>query len=96
MVGALIDEICNQRAAERVGEHVQVLVEANDEGEVIGRAAHQGPEVDGTTSLVGLEQAEVGALVEALVIDTEGIDLIAEVPGTPMAGLSKADLRGGK
>jgi len=96
MVGALIDEICNQRAAERVGEHVQVLVETNDEGEVIGRAAHQGPEVDGTTSVLGLEQAEVGALVEALVIDTEGIDLIAEVPGTPMAGLSKADLRGGK
>ena len=48
---ALVEELNAQRAEERIGEEVVVLVEAVDEDGTVGRAAHQGPEVDGTTLL---------------------------------------------
>ena len=77
----LVAELTDQRAEERVGEQVVVLVEEIDEdGVPVGRAAHQGPDVDGTTALVGERAASlaVGDLVEAVVTGTEGVDLIAE------------------
>ncbi|MDX3000337.1 radical SAM protein [Kribbella solani] len=44
-----------------------------------GRAAHQGPEVDGTTTVTGLpEGVRVGDLVSAKVVASDGVDLIAE------------------
>jgi ribosomal protein S12 methylthiotransferase len=44
-----------------------------------GRAAHQGPEVDGSTAVTGLPQGvRVGDLVAAKVVGTDGVDLIAE------------------
>lgn len=76
-VQALVEELNAQRAEERVGELVEVLVESVDEGEVAGRAAHQGPEVDGTTYLVD-SAAAVGAIVRAEVLSTDGVDLIAK------------------
>jgi ribosomal protein S12 methylthiotransferase len=51
-VTALADELCNQRAEDRIGTTVDVLVDAVADGAVEGRAAHQAPEVDGSTSLV--------------------------------------------
>lgn len=81
---ALVEELTNQRAAERIGEEVVVLIEEYDPetGEVIGRAAHQGPDVDGVTLLSGWsEPPSIGELVAATVVDTEGIDLVAEVHG---------------
>ena len=72
----LTDELCNQRAEDRVGERVSVLVERADEEGVEGRAAHQGPEVDGTTRIT--HRASVGDFVDALVVVTDGVDLIAE------------------
>ena len=42
-----------------------------------GRAAHQGPEVDGSTRLLGDPSWAVGALVPALVVETDGVDLVA-------------------
>lgn len=81
-VADLATELCDQRAEERVGELVEVLVESltDDDGEpeVIGRARHQGPEVDGSTQLVGIEPA-IGDLVKATVVDSLGVDLVAEV-----------------
>ena len=53
------------------------------DGEVEGRAAHQAPEVDGSTTLVdggeGVDLAAVrpGDLVRCRVTGTEGVDLIA-------------------
>ncbi|WP_426246631.1 30S ribosomal protein S12 methylthiotransferase RimO [Nocardioides sp. LHG3406-4] len=77
-VTALVEELNSQRAEDRIGEVVDVLVEDVSDGEVVGRAAHQGPEVDGTTSLVDLPGAvSVGDLVAAEVIGTDGVDLIA-------------------
>jgi tRNA A37 methylthiotransferase MiaB len=44
-----------------------------------GRAAHQGPEVDGSTTVTGLpDGVRVGDLVSAKVVASDGVDLIAE------------------
>jgi hypothetical protein len=53
---------------------VVVLVEGAD-GE--GRAAHQAPYVDGTTLVNG--DVQVGDIVRAVVVDTEGVDLVADL-----------------
>ncbi len=68
---SLVEELTSQRAEERIGTTVSVLVEHPD-GE--GRAAHQAPEVDGTTLVPG---GQVGEIVEAVVVDSEGVDLVA-------------------
>ena len=79
-ISALADELCSQRAEERLGSLVDVLVDTVDGGEVEGRAAHQAPEVDGSTTLVGGDLASLrpGDLVRARVTATEGVDLVAE------------------
>jgi ribosomal protein S12 methylthiotransferase len=74
-VADLVEELTAQRAEERVDEEVVVLVEENTGSDTVGRAAHQGPEVDGTTSLV--RRARVGDLVRARVVESEGVDLVA-------------------
>lgn len=81
---ALADELCAQRAEERLGSTVEVLVDSVADGVVEGRAAHQAPEVDGSTTLVapaggGFDLAALrpGDLVRATVTGTEGVDLVA-------------------
>ncbi len=77
---ALTDELTAQRAEERIGETVVVLVESlgEDDELVEGRAECQGPEVDGSTILTGeVEGLRVGDMIEATVIGTEGVDLVA-------------------
>jgi ribosomal protein S12 methylthiotransferase len=74
----LAEELVSQRAASRIGEPVRILVEEL-EPDVTGRAAHQGPEVDGSVRLLGTAKHQVGALVDAVVVDSEGADLVAEV-----------------
>ncbi len=82
----LVEELIAQRAEERIGELVEVLVEEVDEyeltGRVSGRAVFQGPDVDGVTAVVlpaGAPVPEVGDLLRAVVVDSEGIDLVAEL-----------------
>ncbi len=79
----LADDLVAQRAAERVGERVRVLVEEVSGGQIEGRAAHQGPEVDGAVRLAGdpaeLAKVKVGDLVDAVVVQSEGVDLVAEL-----------------
>ena len=58
---------------------LEVLVDRED-GE--GRAAHQAPEVDGTTQLTGRGHG-VGSLVRAVVTGSEGVDLVAEPVRVP-------------
>ncbi|NHN56115.1 30S ribosomal protein S12 methylthiotransferase RimO [Calidifontibacter sp. DB0510] len=82
---ALVEELTNQRALERVGERVEVLVESVDPADedgfaVRGRAAQQGPDVDGETLFDWPDDEPlpaVGDLVEATVVDTLGIDWVA-------------------
>ncbi|WP_372729873.1 MiaB/RimO family radical SAM methylthiotransferase, partial [Nocardioides sp.] len=81
-VTALVEELNAQRVEERIGELVEVLVETVEDGTAEGRGAHQGPEVDGTTSVEGLPAgAAIGSLVMAEVIATDGVDLIARATG---------------
>jgi ribosomal protein S12 methylthiotransferase RimO len=84
-VSRLVEELNAQRAEERVGERVDVLVESVDAGTgaADGRAAHQGPEVDGTTTLTDLPAGtRVGDLVAATVTGADGVDLVARAEGT--------------
>jgi tRNA A37 methylthiotransferase MiaB len=75
-VTALVDELVAQRAEDRIGEQVQVIVESVSADAADGRAAHQGPDVDGTTTLIGIA-AQRGDLVTARVSDSFGADLFA-------------------
>lgn len=50
-IAALAEELCAQRAEERIGSTVDVLVDSVADGVIEGRAAHQAPEVDGSTTL---------------------------------------------
>jgi MiaB/RimO family radical SAM methylthiotransferase len=70
----LADEMVSGRAQARIGETVRVLIEDAELQE--GRAAHQGPEVDGTTTFIGTE-FKAGDYVDAVVIDSMGADLVA-------------------
>jgi ribosomal protein S12 methylthiotransferase len=72
----LVEHLTSERAEDRIGEDVVVLVESVTEGAAEGRADHQGPEVDGTTRLDSGEHA-VGDLVTAVVVASEGADLVA-------------------
>ena len=76
----LAEELSAQRAAERVGSVVEVLVDSVAGGVVEGRAAHQAPEVDGSTTLTGPAAGRLrpGDLVAATVTGTDGVDLLAE------------------
>jgi ribosomal protein S12 methylthiotransferase len=79
-VSALADELVVQRAEERIGTRIEVLVEEVGD-EVTGRAAHQGPDVDGAVRLIGAGDAARGRFVPAFVVETDGVDLVAEVTG---------------
>lgn len=69
-------DLMDERAEARVGEHVDVLVEEIDG---VGRAAFQGPE-DASTTLRSREGGyRVGTVIGARVVATEGADLMAEV-----------------
>jgi tRNA A37 methylthiotransferase MiaB len=77
-VSELVEELTAQRAEDRIGTEVDVLVERldSDEADAGGRAAHQAPEVDGECVLLESEGLAVGDLVRCVVEDTEGVDLL--------------------
>ncbi|MFE1774167.1 30S ribosomal protein S12 methylthiotransferase RimO [Streptomyces sp. NPDC059008] len=79
-VSRLAEELTAQRAEERIGETVRVLVDRiDDEDGLVGRAAHQAPETDGSTLLSTGQELLPGRMVEAKVVGSEGVDLVAEV-----------------
>jgi ribosomal protein S12 methylthiotransferase len=85
-LSSLVEELSAQRAEERIGEVVHVLVEGVDDDDpdtVVGRAAHQGPEVDGITLLPDVV-AKPGEWVRAVVTETVGVDLIAAAADRPL------------
>ena len=78
-ITALAEELTTQRAEERHGEQVDVLIESvAADGSAEGRAAHQAPEVDGTTTVYGAG-LRVGDIVPAQVTGSEGVDLVADL-----------------
>ncbi|MBA3528199.1 MAG: 30S ribosomal protein S12 methylthiotransferase RimO [Propionibacteriaceae bacterium] len=80
-VADLADELVSQRAEDRIDETVEVLVEETG-AETVGRAAHQGPEVDGSTRLTAStlsgHDLAVSDIVRAVVTASVGVDLVAE------------------
>lgn len=74
---SLAEELIDQRAASRVGEQTQVLIEGLEDGQYFGRSRHQGPDVDGTTHLP-MGKYKVGQLVNISVTSNLGADLIGE------------------
>jgi ribosomal protein S12 methylthiotransferase len=76
---ALAEEVMAQRAADREGELVEVLIEEPlGDGQYEGRAAHQAPEVDGVTTVISTRELAPGDLVPARVTGSDGVDLVAE------------------
>ncbi|QJY47317.1 30S ribosomal protein S12 methylthiotransferase RimO [Pseudonocardia broussonetiae] len=90
-LSSLVEELMSQRAEERIGTEVEVLVEvAEDEDfECTGRAAHQAPDVDGECVFERGSGLAVGDLVKAVVVGTEGADLVVsareQVPRSTLA-----------
>ncbi|MFC8917339.1 30S ribosomal protein S12 methylthiotransferase RimO [Streptomyces sp. NPDC047821] len=78
----LAEELTAQRAEERLGETLEVLVESVDgtpDGDgAVGRAAHQAPETDGQVVFTTTEGLVPGRMVTAKAVGTEGVDLVAE------------------
>jgi len=74
----IAEEVMAQRAADRIGEAVEVLVEeVLGGGRFEGRAAHQAPDVDGSTTLLADRELAPGDLVTATVVESAGADLVA-------------------
>ncbi|GAA2357459.1 30S ribosomal protein S12 methylthiotransferase RimO [Nonomuraea africana] len=79
----LAEELTSQRAEERIGTEVDVLIDEDlGDGGYEGRAAHQGPEVDGSVTVQGIGLVP-GQIVRAVVVDAEGVDLIARIKAGP-------------
>ncbi|MFC4529593.1 30S ribosomal protein S12 methylthiotransferase RimO [Sphaerisporangium dianthi] len=79
----LAEELTTQRAEERIGTDIEVLIEDDlGDGGYEGRAAHQGPEVDGSVTVQGIG-LRPGQIVRATVVDAEGVDLIARIKAGP-------------
>jgi MiaB/RimO family radical SAM methylthiotransferase len=76
-VTALAEELTAQRAEDRIGTRIHVLLEEKADGGVEGRAAHQAPEVDGTVLVRG-DGLPLGEIVPAWVVASEGVDLVAD------------------
>ncbi len=79
-VSGLVEQLTAQRAEQRVGDTVEVLVEEDAGDEVIGRAEHQAPEVDGECVFTGPGTGSftVGDLVRCRVLAARGVDLVVE------------------
>jgi len=83
-VADLADELMAQRAADRIGETAEVLIEERlDDGLFEGRAAHQAPEVDGVTTVRSRADLTPGQIVRATVVGSDGVDLVAAGPDEP-------------
>jgi tRNA A37 methylthiotransferase MiaB len=77
-ISGLVEQLTAQRAEQRVGNTVDVLVDGNDGAVTVGRAEHQGPEVDGECLLTDQGSFALGDLVRCRVIAAEGVDLAVE------------------
>jgi len=82
-LAGVCDEVSAARAEQRLGERVRVLVEGvAEDGRALGRAAHQGPETDGSTTVAGTgDSLAPGVMLWGSVTATDGVDLVVELEG---------------
>jgi ribosomal protein S12 methylthiotransferase len=79
-VSDVVDEVMAQRAEQRIGQQVEVLVEHVDGMSAEGRAEHQGPEDGSTTVHLTPDlrgRVTAGSMLRARVVATDGVDLQA-------------------
>jgi tRNA A37 methylthiotransferase MiaB len=76
-IADLAEELLAQRAEDRIGERARVLIESEEDGWLVGRAEHQGPEVDGVVR-VDLRGAAAGEIIDVLITGSDGVDLVGE------------------
>ncbi|WP_420124720.1 30S ribosomal protein S12 methylthiotransferase RimO [Nakamurella sp.] len=89
----LVEELTAQRAEDRVGSSLMVMVDRVEDGMVIGHGDHQAPEVDGEVQLTGADGLAPGTLVRCLVTGSDGVDLVAAVEPVPTGGARPAMAR---
>ena len=75
-LSTIADDAVSKRATMRIGQEVDVLIDDPELQE--GRAAFQGPEVDGTVGFVDTN-FKMGQWVKAVITESAGADLIAKV-----------------
>ena len=74
-LSTIADDAVSKRATLRIGQEVEVLIDDPELQE--GRAAFQGPEVDGTVGFVDTN-FKMGQWVRAVITESAGADLIAK------------------
>ena len=77
ILSTIADNAVSARAAARIGEHVDVLIDDPELQE--GRADFQGPEVDGTIGFEGDTNFRSGQWVRAVITESAGADLIGRI-----------------
>jgi len=93
-LASLADELMAERAADRIGSRIDVLVdEVLPDGRYLGRGEHQAPEVDGTTEVRSERQLAPGDVVAAVATGSDGVDLLADAVAVVAAGASAAGAR---
>ncbi len=73
----LVEELTAQRAEDRVGSSLLVMVDRVEDGIVVGHGDHQAPDVDGEVHLTAADDRRPGDLVRCLVTGSDGVDLEA-------------------
>ena len=76
-LSTIADNAVSARAAARIGEQVEVLIDDPELQE--GRADFQGPEVDGTVGFEGDTNFKSGQWVRAIITESAGADLIGRI-----------------
>ena len=79
------EEVTTQKLRSRIGQTMQVLIDhapASGKNGGVGRSYADAPEIDGVVHLLApkrlSQRLKVGGFVQALVLDTQGHDLIAQ------------------
>ncbi len=91
----LVEELTAQRAEDRIGERIEVLLTEDlgateAPGVWLGHGAHQDPDADGTTTVAGVPaDAVAGSLLAAEVVGTDGVDLVARALVPAVAGTGR-------
>ncbi|MBI1173972.1 MAG: 30S ribosomal protein S12 methylthiotransferase RimO [Sideroxydans sp.] len=75
----LQEEISTEKLARKVGQTIQVLVDAVDEEGAIARSSADAPEIDGMVYIDNGQSLQVGDMITVRVTDSDTHDLWAEI-----------------
>lgn len=75
---ALQEDITTEIQAEKIGQQMRVIIDREEEEFYIGRTEFDSPEVDPEVLVKKTRPLNIGAFAEVKIIDSLGLDLIAE------------------